>query len=197
MIDSKQQSNRLKTGQKVIIKHALPNDALNKLRQVADKMNCVESRPIYIAREESLGATPLERYKSAGVTMILKKTAPIIEATLGKKWLILTNKVLIRRTWPISEEASRKLGHNASNLTWHQDSNFKHGDRPMVVIMAFLQDDAGRTRPGLSILEAPTNHFEGIFGYEGNRVEEFEQHIQQEHGSFKVSNPSKTSFLSS
>ena len=59
--------------------------------------------------------------------------------------------------------------------------------------MAFLQDDAGRTRPGLSILEAPTNHFEGIFGYEGNRVEEFEQQIQQEHGSFKVSNPTMNS----
>ena len=189
MIDAMQQSNRLKTGQKVIIKHVLEKSTLNKLNQIANKLNCTESRPIYIAKEEALGSSPLERYKSAGVNTILNKAAPIIEATIGKKWLILTNKVLIRRTWPISEEESRKLGHNASNLTWHQDSNFKHGASPMVVLMAFLQDDAGRTRPGLSILEAPTNEFEGIFGYEGNRVEEFEQKIHQQHGSFKVSKP--------
>ena len=91
MIDAMQQSNRLKTGQKVIIKHVLEKSTLNKLNQIANKLNCTESRPIYIAKEEALGSSPLERYKSAGVNTILNKAAPIIEATIGKKWLILTN----------------------------------------------------------------------------------------------------------
>ena len=56
-------------------------------------------------------------------------------------------------------------------------------------MMAFLQDGAGVARPGLSILECPTKQFEGIFGYEGNRVKEFEDSVMNKHGKLRVTSP--------
>lgn len=179
----------LTTGKYTIMKRALQRNYLEKLECVANKLNRVDKRPIYIANEEMLGSDIVERYKTAGIDKLIKKAEPIIKEQLGKEWLILTNKALIRRTWPISENESRKLGHNASNLTWHQDSNFKHQDKPMVVLMTPLQSKAGLVRPGLSIMDFPTDKFLGVFGYEGNRVEEFEECMIKRYGELKVKTP--------
>ena len=179
----------LQTGRYLIIRNGVPAKYLINLKNTSEKLTNIKSRPIYISQEKQLGKTIAERYESAGIKIILGKTAPILQEVIGRKWLILENKVLLRRTWPISEDTARALGHNASNLTWHQDSNHKHQDKPMVVMMISLQNGAGLTRPGLSILESPTDHFEGVFGYEGNRVDEFEKNMHQRYKHLKISNP--------
>ena len=179
----------LTTGKYTIIKRALPSQQLGKLELIASKLNKANKKPIYIAAEDMLGTNAVERYKTAGIDMLIKKAEPVIKELLGKEWLILTNKVLLRRTWPLSEKESRQLGHNASNLTWHQDSNFKHQGKPMVVLMTPLQDQAGLTRPGLSILDLPTDEFLGVRGYEGDRVEEFEECMKQKYGELKIKTP--------
>ena len=179
----------LQTGSYSIIKKALPEKNILMLREISNRLTSNKSRPIYIARERTMGENMVERYRSAGLKTLLNKARPLIRAILGQRWLILTNKVILRRTWPMSEKEARELGHNASNLTWHQDSNQMHGNRPMVVMMVCLQDGAGLTRPGLSILDSSTNKFEGVFGYEGNRVHEFEQSVLKQQGNFKKVTP--------
>lgn len=120
---------------------------------------------------------------------MLKAAEPILRKHIGENWLILEEKSLLRRTWPLSKDESNALGHNASNLTWHQDSNPKQQDREMVVLMTILQDGGGITRPGLSILNTPVEHFEGIYGYEGHRVDTFEQSILQRYGKLQMTSP--------
>ena len=176
----------LKTGEHVALPNILPDKYLKRLQNVASRLNNIESR---LCLEKDLGENTAERYTAAGINIILQEAKPWIKTIIGKDWLILTNKVLLRRTWPIGEVDARKLGHNASNLTWHQDSNYKHGSNPMVVMMVVLQNGAGLTRPGLSILESYTNQFEGIFGYEGNKVDQFEQMILERHGEVRIANP--------
>ena len=184
-----QHPRKLKTGEFSIIRRVLPETIIDRLRATANQLKDIDSRPIYITNEMSLGKHTLERYANAGIKNILKHAGPLLKAMIGDEWLILANKALIRRTWPISETEACELGHNASNLTWHQDSNYKHGDNPMVVMMLSLQDGAGSTCPGLSILESPTNHFEGIFGYEGNKVKEFEDNVIKKQGQLKTAQP--------
>ena len=179
----------LKTGEHIVLRSVVPEVALQKLRLVSNRLGDTNSRPIYIADETSLGENKAERYKSAGLTSVLAQASPWLRAMIGERWLILNNKVLLRRTWPLSEKKARQLGHNASNLTWHQDSNQKHGNKPMVVMMVALQDGAGLTRPGLSILKSSTERFEGVFGYQGNRVDEFEKDVRQRYGGFNVATP--------
>ena len=165
----------MRTGQHIIIKNALPENYVERLEKVTEKLVTTKSRPIYISEEPQLGANIVERYKSAGLKVIFRHAEPFINRMIGQKWLILSNKVLLRRTWPISEEKARKLGHNASNLTSPQASNNKHQNKPMVVLLVSLQNDAGINRPGLSILDKQTDKCVGIFGYEGNRVEKFDE----------------------
>tara|TARA_Y100001954_G_C15818921_1_gene608884 strand:+ start:1015 stop:1749 length:735 start_codon:yes stop_codon:yes gene_type:complete len=193
MDEKKQTRYELKTGEHIILKSVLPTENIEKLKEVANRLQDSKSRPIYIANEKLLGEHTKKRYESAGMNFILKHAKPWIRRMIGEQILILTNKALIRRTWPLSEAEARNLGHNASNLTWHQDSNHKHGDKPMIVMMISLQDGAGVTRPGLSILQCPTNQFEGVFGYEGNRVDEFEKKITEQQGELRVTNPTLNS----
>ena len=189
-MDSKKHLSKiLNTGEYIVIKNALPENYRSRLAKLADKLDNPRSRPIYIANEISLGKTTIERYKASGIHILLSRTKPLIESMIGTSFLVLTNKVLLRRTWPISEEEARNLGHNASNLTWHQDSNIRHGDKPMIVMMVSLQDGAGSTKPGLSILKSPTRSFRGIYGYEGKRVEEFKEEMLTNYGAFNVENP--------
>lgn len=91
----------------------------------------------------------------------------------------------------MSEDESRQIRHNASNLTWHQDSNKKHNDKPMVVMMINLDKGFGESKPGLSILKARTDHFEGIYGYQGDMIERFENRIrnQQSLKAIPAENP--------
>ena len=185
----RKEGENLKTGQHMIIKQALPDEYIEKLESLTERLCSIKSRPIYISEEKSLGRNKIERYESAGLRKLFEKAKPLIRDIIGKDWMIITNKVLLRRTWPISEQEARQLGHNASNLTWHQDSNNKHQNKPMVVLMVSLQDGAGEKRPGLSILEARTEQFEGIFGYEGSRVEEFERRMKIRHGELSIKTP--------
>lgn len=154
-----------------------------------EKLKHKESRPIFINMENSLGRDLQTKYINCGMEQILESAKEILLENIGKEWLILTNKSLIRRTWPLSEEASLELRHNASNLTWHQDSNPKHQELPMVVLMVTLQDDCGGVRPGLSIINKEFKEFKGIYGYQGNKVKKFEENIKDEDGNIKRSTP--------
>ena len=187
--EEKEYPNILKTGEYFIMKEVLKSTDLTPLKRVTERLKHIKSRPIYISGERDLGESTIERYKAAGIEKILERAKPLLQKMIGDKWLLLTNKVLLRRTWPISEVEALSLGHNASNLTWHQDSNHKHGSKPMVVMMICLQNGAGLARPGLSILEHPTDQFEGVFGYEGNRVSTFETQIVQRYGKIKIAKP--------
>ena len=180
----------LKTGEYIVVNNVLPKIKIDRLTQLAgQKFNNEESRPIYIHQEESLGKDIETRYRAAGVHVILQHAAPWLNHLIGPEWLILSNKVLLRRTWPLSEHQSRSLGHNASNLTWHQDSNPRHNDCPMLVMMVVLQNRSGVSRPGLSILKTPIHEFQGVYGYEGGRVDEFERRIKQECGQLYIATP--------
>ena len=100
MSGENQSIKTLKTGQYVVIKHVLPEIKTIELRKIANKLNSTESRPIYIAAEPLLGKCTSDRYKSAGINIILKRSSAWLKAILGEKWLILANKSLLRRTWP-------------------------------------------------------------------------------------------------
>ena len=189
MKEPENKDKRLKTGQHVVVKNALPEKYVKRLEKVADSLTTLKCRPKYISEENLLGTDAIGRYEKAGIGKIFERAQPWIQELIGRKWLILSHKVLIRRTWPISEAQAQNLGHNASNLTWHQDSNDKHQNRPMIVLMVSLQNGAGINRPGLSILEKETEHFEGIFGYEGNRVNEFEERMKEENGQLNMISP--------
>ena len=189
MREPEDKENRLRTGQHIVVKNALPEKYVKRLENVTEKLLTIKSRPRYISEEELLGTDAVRRYERAGLGNIFEKAKPWIQDLIGPNWLILSHKVLLRRTWPISESKARNLGHNASNLTWHQDSNDKHQNKPMIVLMVSLQDGAGISRPGLSILDKKTEQFEGIFGYEGNRVDEFEEKMRGQDGQFNVVNP--------
>lgn len=179
-----------RSGSFEILKKVLPNTQCDKLQKLAnDRLIDQKSNPIYISQSSELGSSPIERYKSAGINYIVKSAQPWLEYHIGKEWLVLSGKVLLRRTWPIKESTARSLGHNASNLTWHQDSNPKHGNQPMIVLMTFLQDGCGHNKPGLSILNEDINEFKGVYGYQGNRVKEFENEVKERYGRFIVSNP--------
>lgn len=180
----------LKTGEHHVLRAVLPLAKRQRLQALADQqLQDRSSRPLYIAQQEALGHTPIQRYRAAGVHALLAAAAPWLHAYLGEQWLVLGGKVLLRRTWPLSEEEARGLGHNASNLVWHQDSNASHGARPMVVLMTCLQDGSGSTVPGLSLLEAPVSEFFGMFGYEGNRVPAFERQIAERFGELRMVTP--------
>lgn len=184
------QLHRLVAGQHVLLRRALPAIKQQRLRDLADRqLHNSNDRPLYIAHEPSLGKTPLARYHAAGVHYLLRAAQPWLEAMIGPDWLVLASKVLLRRTWPLSESRARELSHNASNLTWHQDSNDRHGDRPMLVLMSVLQDGAGGSCPGLSLLQHPVDQFEGVFGYEGHRIDDFERSIVERFGGLSHYTP--------
>jgi len=184
------QLSGLQTGEHQLLRSVLPAAKRQRLQLLADKhLLGLNDPPIFIANQRSLGSSVLQRFHAAGVHCLLRAGEPWLRALLGERWLVLAGKVLVRRTWPLAEEDARILGHNASNLTWHQDSNPIHGSRPMVVLMAVLQDGAGAARPGLSVLEAPVSHFEGVFGYEGSRVERFESCMADRYGGLRVVTP--------
>ena len=188
MIDSLSSLNT--SGNYIRIPRVLPKVKYERLIKLADNyLTNPTSRPIYISNVKELGSTPLERYKASGVHVLLEAAQPWLEKQIGREWLVLSGKVLLRRTWPIKEAKARALGHNASNLTWHQDSNSKHGNRPMIVLMTALQDGAGSKRPGLSILEAPVDKFEGIYGYQGKKIEELERSIGVKYGEIRTVTP--------
>lgn len=170
----------LRTGEYKTVKNTLNPENINILKGLCRKLKGTESRPLYIVKQQELGSMPNERYLKIGISSIIREAKPILEDNLGDKIVILSNKALIRRTWPMSEMESREIRHNASNLTWHQDSNAKHNDKPMVVMMINLDKGFGETRPGISLLKTQTENFKGIYGYQGERVEEFETTIRTE-----------------
>jgi hypothetical protein len=183
-------AERLPTGRHVLLRGVLPEPKRLRLQALADQqLTTSGERPLYIADQPCLGVTPLQRYRAAGVHCLLDAARPWLEACIGPRWLVLAGKVLLRRTWPLAETEARNLGHNASNLTWHQDSNASHGDRPMAVLMTVLQHGAGAKRPGLSLLEAPVREFEGVFGYQGSRVESFERTMAERYGGLRMVTP--------
>ena len=110
-------ARELKTGEYITINNVLSEKHTNKLKEITGRLKSSDSRPIYIAKEDSLGGNVAERYHSAGLDVILRKSTPWIKAMIGPRWLVLANKALLRRTWPMSEKEARGLGHNASNLT--------------------------------------------------------------------------------
>jgi hypothetical protein len=184
------QRPHLQTGEHQLLRAVLPAAKQQRLQALADQHLLSQGdRPLSIAQQQALGATAEQRYRAAGVHCLLAAAAPWLQALLGERWLVLAGKVLLRRTWPLAEDTARALGHNASNLTWHQDSNASHGSRPMAVLMTVLQDGAGAARPGLSLLEAPVQRFEGVFGYEGSRVESFERCMAERYGGLRVLTP--------
>ena len=180
----------MQTGKYMVVKGILDKEHVKELKKLADqKLIHEKARPLYIAKEESLGKSIIERYKKAGITSTLVKCSKIISREIGNKWLILENKVLVRRTWPMSKIKSESINNNASNLTWHQDSNERHQDKQMLVMLITLDDNFGIDKPGLQIMNAETNSFEGIFGYEGHKVWKFEREIMQRHGVLKLEMP--------
>ena len=181
---------KLDSGMSKIRPNVLPKKIIKRLENIANEyMKDTNSRPVYIGRQAQLGKETRERYINSGLKYIIQASRPWIEKNIGKNFLIINSKSLIRRTWPMSETNSRQLGHNASNLTWHQDSNIKHKESPMLVLMVMMQDECGSVRPGLSIMEETTNNFESIYGYEGNKVEEFEDKVIEKYGRMRTYTP--------
>ena len=181
---------KLTNGEYKVIRGVLHEKQISTLRKLADEnLKTQEARPLYICKQQKLGKQIIERYQQSGLKDLLRSCHPWLKNNIGDQWLILSHKFLLRRTWPLSEHAARRMGHNASNLTWHQDSNPTHKSKPMIVIMVFLQNNAGYSRPGLSIIDANTEKFEGVYGYEGNRIDELEKKIIKQHGELRIRSP--------
>ena len=161
----------METGSHLTIRQLLGDDHINKIKTLANKkLISKDSRPFYIAHENEFGDSIIERYKSTGVINAIKKCTDIISKEIGREWLVLENKVLVRRTWPMSKYKSEKLESNASNLTWHQDTNEKHQAKAMIVLMCGLDDGFSIDRPGLQLIDADVKTFRGIYGYEGGKL---------------------------
>ena len=59
----------------------------------------------------------------------------------------------------------------------------------MLVMMVVLQNRSGVARPGLSIMKTSIREFQGVYGYEGGRVDEFERTIKQKYGQLAIESP--------
>ena len=79
-------TNKLITGQHVVLKNVLPETHIERLKPIAGKLDSIKSRPIYIANEKELGANTFKRYESAGLSIIFEKAAPLIKEMIGKQW---------------------------------------------------------------------------------------------------------------
>ncbi len=188
--DEENQFRKLKTGQYITIEKSLPEIKIQRLLRIADqRFKKVSDRPLYIADEITLGDSVEKRHQLSGALAMLKKAKNLLQTNIGDEIAIIRQKTLLRRTWPMSEDHSRKLGHNASNLTWHQDSNPKHGNRAMIVLMASLQDGFGEQIPGLSIHNLEVNSFKGIYGYDGKKVEIFEKQAKEVDKNSQIKRP--------
>ncbi|MGO6855656.1 hypothetical protein ELI13_34565 [Rhizobium ruizarguesonis] len=75
---------------------------------------------------------------------------------------LLKRRTLLRRTF---SPAQLPNAHgNANNQFWHQDSNQKFNDAPMLTLWIPLQGGAGRTCPGLEVIDAPVSYFSILHG---------------------------------
>lgn len=75
---------------------------------------------------------------------------------------ILKQRTLLRRTFPPSQLP--QAHGNANNQYWHQDSNPKFNDAPMLTLWIPLQNGAGVNCPGLEIIDAPVSYFSILHG---------------------------------
>ncbi len=71
--------------------------------------------------------------------------------------VILKKRTALRRTFPPSRLQSN-VG-NANNQSWHQDSNARYNDSPMLTLWIPLQDGSGMTSPGLQVVDSPVSYF--------------------------------------
>ena len=180
----------MKTGEHIVIKNILGRDNVENLKKIADaKFKTEKELPFVISKQKHLGANIRERYENAGVLRAIAKCSDILKREIGKELLITGNKSLVRRTWPMGDHKSKSIKTNASNLTWHQDTNQKHQDKAMIVIMCNLDETFGIDRPGLQLINADTKEFKGYFGYEGHKTSTVEKEILREHGVLKIEAP--------
>jgi ectoine hydroxylase-related dioxygenase (phytanoyl-CoA dioxygenase family) len=71
--------------------------------------------------------------------------------------VILKKRTLLRRTFPDDQMKSQR--GNSNNQLWHQDSNAKFNDHPMLTLWITLQDTLGGVRPSLEFIDAEVAYF--------------------------------------
>ena len=73
--------------------------------------------------------------------------------TLGTSISVVVDKIRLRcSSYPQLPSALEVHPAAASYFGWHQDSNHKYGDRPMLVAWIPLESDCGITKPSITIL---------------------------------------------
>lgn len=100
----------------------------------------------------------------AQLVRIARKVLAALPETLpaDARPALVKMRTLLRRTYPPSQLPATY--GNANNQLWHQDSNAKYNDAPMLTLWIPLQEGAGVTCPGIEVINAPVSYFSILHG---------------------------------
>ena len=85
-------------------KDILPAIKLQRLKKLADLcLKSAKDKLIIVHVIPHPGNSPEERFKTAGVHLLLEADRPWLLETLGISWLVIAEKVFLRRTCPMNE----------------------------------------------------------------------------------------------
>jgi len=143
----------LATGKYVHVCDVINSETIGELLSSCDRLlNSVGTPPIKVFENPSI------IHQSALQSIVRIALASLPDSLPpSSQPVILKKRTLLRRTFPPSCFES-KVG-NTNNQFWHQDSNIRFNDCPMLTIWIPLQDRSGETRPGLQIIDSPVSYF--------------------------------------
>jgi len=148
----------LRTGAYLHLRGVIGTDTIAKLSAFCDE------------HLSAPGAPPIRFFDHAGlmarvgigavVRLVLDALPETLPASADP--VILKKRVLLRRTFP-NEQMKSQWG-NSNNQLWHQDSNAKFNDHPMLTLWIALQDTLGGVRPSLEFIDAEVAYFSPTHG---------------------------------
>ena len=116
------------------------------------------------------------------LTQIYRNSPQHVQSCQDQRHVILMNRCLLRRTYCSSLEGS--VTKNRNNQSWHQDTNQKFQDMPMLTIWIPLQNNAGILIPGIEIANLHPDRF---IPFWGDGVDSLEEVVQNsEHSNIRT-----------
>ena len=148
----------LETGRHLAVDAVLGPVLLHQLTAHCDATLNVPGTPPIGLFDDARGVDPgVVQGIAAVVLAALPATLPA-----GSRPAILKRRSILRRTFPTRGLPAQH--GNANNQFWHQDSNARFNNAPMLTLWIPLQDHAGVVRPGLQFIDAPVAHFSLVHG---------------------------------
>jgi hypothetical protein len=173
------------TGKWIHIKQALTAQAIKNLIMFCDK--CfphpgTQPRALHTL-VESVETTKV--FTMFGLVSLLQYLAREVQPDMGESLTIISPRTLLRRTYPITTKYNDP-SMNMHNQHWHQDSNSMFGARPMLTIWIPLQSESGICRPGINIMNVPTNRFHSDIG---DGYQQAKEELVKEFGEIEINTP--------